>query len=53
MVAGIRNIMWQCTQLFEWLDVAEAIRAFISHRLGGNEELYVKLERVEADLVVA
>ncbi|WJZ80866.1 hypothetical protein VitviT2T_000741 [Vitis vinifera] len=42
-----------CAQLFEWLDVAEAIRAFISHRLGNNEELCVKLERVEADLAVA
>ena len=27
--------------------------AFISHHLGSNEELRTKLERVEADLVVA
>ena len=33
--------------------MAEAIQAFISHRLGSNEELCVKLERVETDLAVA
>lgn len=42
--------MRQNTLLFERLKVAEAMRAFISHRLGDSEELCAKLERVEADL---
>ena len=39
--------------VFEWLKVAEAMRAFISHRLGGGEDLCTRLERVENDLTVA
>ena len=36
--------------LFQWLKVAEAMRAFISHHMSGHEELRTKLERVESDL---
>ena len=39
--------------VFEWLKFAEAMRAFVSHRLGGGEDLYTRLERVETDLTVA
>lgn len=52
-MAGIRNMMRQRAMLFEQLEVAKAMRAFISHRLDGSEELRVKLERVEADLAAA
>ena len=45
--------MRQHILLFEQLEVAKAMWAFISHHLGSNEELRTKLERVEADLVVA
>ena len=37
-------------QLFKRLEVAEAMRAFISHHPGGIEEMHSRLERVEADL---
>ena len=40
-------------QLFKRLEVAEAMRAFISHHPGGIEELLSRLEKVEAKLVVA
>ena len=39
--------------LFERLEVVEAMRAFVSHRLGGGEELRARLERVETDLATA
>ncbi|KAL6319831.1 hypothetical protein AAG906_036896 [Vitis piasezkii] len=35
------------------LEVAEAIWVFVSHRLGGGEELRARLERVKTDLVAA
>lgn len=37
---------------FERLEVAEAMRTFISHRMSRSEELCAKLERVESDLAV-
>ena len=40
-------------QLFKWLEVAEAMRAFISHHSGGIEEMHLKLKRMEADLAAA
>lgn len=43
----------QCALLFERLEVAEAMRNFISHHMSGSEELYAKLERVESDLTTA
>ena len=39
--------------LFERLEVAEAMRNFISHHMSGSEELCAKLERVESDLAAA
>ena len=53
MVAEVRNMVRQCAILFEQLEVAEAMRTFISHRMSSNEELRVKLERVESDLAAA
>lgn len=43
-------MMRQHALLFEWLEVAEAMRAFITHRLSGSEEVCDKLEQVESDL---
>ena len=40
-------------QLFKQLEVAEAMRAFISHHPGGIEEMRSKLERIEVDLAIA
>lgn len=45
--------MLQRALLFKRLEVAEVMRAFISHYLGGSEELHPKLEWVEADLVAS
>ncbi|KAL6351384.1 hypothetical protein AAG906_035176 [Vitis piasezkii] len=50
---GIRYMMCTCAQLFKWLEVAKAMRAFISHHPSGIEEMRSKLERVEADLATA
>ena len=46
-------MMHTCEQLFKRLEVAEAIRAFISHHSGGVEELRSRLEKVEAELATA
>lgn len=46
-------MMWQHAQLFKWLEVAEAMRTFISHHPNDIEEMHSKLERVEADLATA
>lgn len=46
-------MMRQRTQLFKRLEVAKAMQVFISHRLGGREELCAKLERVEVDFATA
>lgn len=40
----------QCALLFERLEVTEAMRTFIFHRMSDSEELRAKLERVESDL---
>lgn len=41
------------TLLFEQLEIVEAMRAFISHRMSGGEELRTRLERAKNNLVVA
>lgn len=43
-------MMQQRAQLFKRLEVAEAMRVFISHHPGNIEELYAKLEREETNL---
>ncbi|RVW19489.1 hypothetical protein CK203_116505 [Vitis vinifera] len=50
-----RHMLYDATreQLFKWLEVAEAMRAFISYHPGGIEEMRSRLERVEADLATA
>lgn len=53
MVAGVRNILRQHALLFERLKVAEAMRSFISHCLGGSEDLRSRLEQSEAGLAIA
>ena len=40
----------QCVLLFERPEVVEAMRAFISHRMSGSEELRAQLERAKSDL---
>lgn len=39
--------------LFERLKIAESMRSFISHCLGGSEDLRSILKRLEADLTTA
>ena len=53
MVAEVYNMVRQRAILFERLEVAEAMRTFISHRMSSSEELCAKLERVESDLAAA
>eukprot|EP00261_Vitis_vinifera_P037768 XP_019079011.1 PREDICTED: uncharacterized protein LOC109123520 [Vitis vinifera] len=53
VVVRVRNLMRQRALLFELLEVVEALRAFITHRVGGGEELCIKLEQVESDLAAA
>lgn len=45
--------MWQRDLLHKRLEVAEGMRAFISHRMSHAEELRVKLEQVEGELAAA
>ena len=45
-------MMPQRVQLFKRLEVAKAMRAFISHYPGDIEEMRSKLERVETDFTV-
>lgn len=52
-MVGIRNIVRQCALLFERLKVAKAMQSFVSHRLGGSEDLRSRLERSEAGLAAA
>nr|CAN72789.1 hypothetical protein VITISV_025818 [Vitis vinifera] len=53
VVVGIRYMMRTHAQLFKRLEVAEAMRAFISHHPGDIEEMRLKLEMVENDLAAA
>lgn len=46
-------MMRQRSLLFERLEVAEAMRTFISHRMSGSEELRAKLEHMETDFVAS
>ncbi|RVW91361.1 hypothetical protein CK203_035457 [Vitis vinifera] len=53
VMAGIRYMMHMREQLFKQLEVAEAMRAFISHHLGDVEEMRSRLKKVEAELATA
>ena len=46
-------MMHTCEQLFKRLEVAEVVRAFISHHPSGIEKLRSRLEKVKAELAVA
>ncbi|RVX05839.1 hypothetical protein CK203_023907 [Vitis vinifera] len=50
VMVGIRYMMHTCEQLFKRLEVAEAMRAFISHHPSGVEEMRSRLEKAEAEL---
>lgn len=45
--------MRQRALLFEPLEVAETMRAFVTQRVSGTKELCAKLEWVESDLAAA
>lgn len=51
-MVGIHYMMHTREQLFKRLEVIEAMCTFISHHLGGIEEMRSRLEKVEAELVV-
>ncbi|RVW99507.1 hypothetical protein CK203_021370 [Vitis vinifera] len=53
VIANIRHMMRTREQLFKRLQVAEAMRAFISQHPGGVEELRAQLKKVEAKLATA
>lgn len=49
-MAGIRGMVQWRELLSKLLKVAEFMRAFISHRLDGDEELRLRLKQFETDL---
>ena len=40
--------MWQLAHLFQWLEAAETMRAYIAHNMDGNEELLADLETIKS-----
>ena len=50
MVADVRNLMQQHTQLFKWLEAVETMRAYVAHNMDDSEELRAKLKAVEGEL---
>lgn len=50
VVAGVRSLMYQRDVLHKRLELAESMRAFISHRMSHVEELRARLEQVEDEL---
>ncbi|KAL6331672.1 hypothetical protein AAG906_014322 [Vitis piasezkii] len=51
VVVNVCNLMRQHTLLLKWLEVAEAMRAYIAQHMEGSEEFHTKLKLVENELV--
>lgn len=50
VVVGIHNMMQQRALLFKWLDVTEAMRAYLAQHMDDSEELCSKLKLAESEL---
>lgn len=53
IVVDVCNLDRQCTILFKRLEVAEAMKAFITQRMDRSEELHSKLKLAESKLAIA
>lgn len=53
LVSGIRGMVQRRELFSELLRVVEHMKTFITHRIDGEEELRVRLEQSETDLVAA
>ncbi|RVW53625.1 hypothetical protein CK203_068990 [Vitis vinifera] len=53
VVVDVCNLDRQCTILFKRLEVAEAMKAFITQRMDRSEELHSKLKLAESELAIA
>ena len=51
VIAVVRNLMGQHTQLFYRLEAAKTMRAYITHNMDNNEELYVRLKTTNGEIV--
>lgn len=51
VIAVVRNLMEQRTQLFYRLEAAKTMRAYITHNMDNNEELYVRLKTTNGEIV--
>ena len=40
--------MWQLAHLFQWLEAAQTMRAYIAHNMDGNKELLADLETIKS-----
>lgn len=45
--------MQQQAHLFQWLEVAETMSAYIAHNMNENEELLADLEMIRSKVTVA
>lgn len=52
-MSGIRGMVQRCELFSDLLRIVDRMKAFISHRMGGEEELRSRLEQSEANLTVA
>ena len=50
VVVGVYNLMRQRALLFKWLEVTEAMRAYLAQHMDDNEELYSKLKLAKSEL---
>ncbi|KAL6328594.1 hypothetical protein AAG906_038789 [Vitis piasezkii] len=53
LVNNIRGMVQRCELFSDLLRVADHMKAFVSYRMGGKEELRLKLQQSEIDLAIA
>ena len=53
MIAGVRNLIWQCAQLFYRLETSKTMRAYVAHNMDGNEDLFANLEMTKNEVIAA
>lgn len=53
LVSGIHGMVQRRELFSDLLRIADHMKAFVSHRMGGEEELCLRLQRSETDLAVA
>lgn len=53
LIHGIRGMVQRRELFTDLLRVADHMKAFVSHRMGGEEELHLRLEQSKANLAAA